>query len=524
MIVRATTLAGVLLAASSALAAPGSAGLPPARGAVQLPPGATFRKLCRDGSCRSLFVMRADGTIHATAAPRGIGADDIELAYRIDTSRGDGQTVAIVDAYGYAALESDLAAYRAQFGLPPCTEASGCLTVLNEAGATSPLPPDDDGWIGETSLDVQMVSAACPKCKIVVIQTGAPGFHGLDFGQKVAAKLDISAISDSWGGDENGTEPQEEGDFNNPGVGTFVSTGDNGYTGATPSYPATSNFVIAVGGTTILASPGDPRGFREAAWGGAGSSCSTSIPKPAYQPAYAVCGMRANSDISAVADPNTGVAVFVKQFGGWTIVGGTSAAAPITAGLMTGAGHGDATPEFVYKHPEAFNDISTGMNGSCGTNLCNAGTAWDGPTGLGTPDQVKLAAIGNVVGAGPDITVTYPEDGATVGVGFTIDVTSDAPDAQYAVLTIDGQRVGARRFPATEFSAPFDLADGSHTVQVTAFDLDHNSKSTMLTITQATATSDGGGGGGGCAAGGSGSTPGALALALGALLARRQRR
>ena len=98
MIVRATTLAGVLLAASSALAAPGSAGLPPARGAVQLPPGATFRKLCRDGSCRSLFVMRADGTIHATAAPRGIGADDIELAYRIDTSRGDGQTVAIVDA------------------------------------------------------------------------------------------------------------------------------------------------------------------------------------------------------------------------------------------------------------------------------------------------------------------------------------------------------------------------------------------------------------------------------------------
>ena len=488
-----------------------------------LPPGTTFKHRCSDETgahgCKSLVAVDSKGQVLTSNAPVGFGAPDIQAAYHIDPALGDGVTVAVVDAFGYADLEADLAVYRSTYGLPECTTASGCLTIVNDNGLPSPLPADNEMWIGETALDVQMVSAACPKCKIVVVQSGADGGAGLDLGQLAASKLGVNSISDSWGSPESGGELQEEGSFNNAGIGTFVSSGDAGYTGATPAYPATSNFVISVGGTHMQI--GGSGEYLEDAWSLAGSSCSLSLPKPSYQPVAAACNNRAASDVSAVADPATGVATYIAKQGKWQSVGGTSAASPIVAALFAGAGHGDATPAFVYKHIDVFKDITVGSNGNCGTNVCNAAGGWDGPTGIGSPDQSKLKAIGGVDGAGPDVTLTYPADGDTVTKNFTIEAVP-ADGALYVALEIDGVRVGALNKAPYDFSAPSALADGAHTIKVTAFDLDHNSKSTSISVTQAAAMM-GGGGGGGCAAGGNGASGLLAALGLGAILVRRRK-
>src|SRR5580698_8772798 len=116
------------------------------------------------------------------------------MMFDVDPTLGAGKTVAVVDAFGYQELEADLAVYRTQYGLPACTVASGCLTILNSEGQTSPLAADTDSmWIEETGLDVDMVSAACPLCKIVVVQAAGEGLDGLQIGQLVAAKLNVDA-------------------------------------------------------------------------------------------------------------------------------------------------------------------------------------------------------------------------------------------------------------------------------------------------------------------------------------------
>ena len=143
------------------------------------------------------------------------------------------------------------------------------------------------------------------------------------------------------------------------------------------------------------------------------------------RPNDAPCSMRAAADISAIADPQTGVATYVGKQGGWQEVGGTSAASPISAALFAAAGHADARPRFVYAHRDAFLDVIGGSTGRAVVPLCNGVTGWDGPTGVGIPDQSKLAAIGNVVGAGPPVTIAFPSDGVTVKQKFTIQAAPD---------------------------------------------------------------------------------------------------
>jgi hypothetical protein len=485
-----------------------------------------WKPACADHTCKSHIRVDAQGKIVATAAVSGVTADDLKAAYGLDYALGSGATVAVVDAYGYRALESDLATYRAQFGMPPCTVASGCLTIVNDNGDTAPLPAEDSDWLVETALDVDMVSAGCPLCKIIVVQSSAGG-AGLDIGQVAAVGLHATTISNSWGGAEDVNVPNDEATFNNPGTGTFSGGGDNGFDSVQPGnvgpvYPSTSLHVIAVGGTTLTHDGSAARGYAETAWSHGGSSCSTYIFKPDYQPVVAACSRRAATDISAAADGGTqGIAIYVAQDGGWTQVDGTSAASPLSAAIFAAAGHGDAVPEFVYRHPEAFDDVTTGTNGTCGTNLCDAGAGWDGPTGLGTPNQAKLVAIGNVAGAGPDVSVTYPADGATVAPRFGIQVAAGS-DAVFVTVDLDGTRLASLIDPYT-VQAPPTLGDGVHTITVTSYDLDHNSQTAMVSITQsASAGSDvsTSNGGGGCSTSGSG---GGAVLSLLALVRRRRR-
>jgi hypothetical protein len=331
----------------------------------------------------------------SAAQPVGLSPTDIQSAYRISADRGRGRTVAIVDAYDNPNAEADLAVYREKYGLPPCTTANGCFRKVNQRGQSGPLPVPSEGWGLEISLDLDAVSAACPACDILLVEADSSNIGDLLTGVLTAAALGADAISNSYGsrGEFSGEQTLERY-LRDLRVPTLFATGDYGYgNGAILvggiSYPAASQYVVAVGGTSLVRD-GSDRGWTETAWDGATSGCSAYIRKPAWQK-DPLCGMRTVADISAVADPATGLAVY-DTFGydGWVQVGGTSLATPIVASLYAAAGI-PAKPQYVadlYRDPSMLFDAAGGSNGTncSGTYLCNAVPGYDGPTGLGTPD------------------------------------------------------------------------------------------------------------------------------------------
>jgi hypothetical protein len=362
------------------------------------------RAACSGGRFHCYAMVQTDGRglIKQTAAPSGLGATDLADAYKLNTATDPHATVAIVDAYGYPNAAADLATYRSQYGLPPCTVANGCLTIVNQRGETSPLPPappSGDDWTTETALDLDMASAACPKCKLLLIQADDDQGTGLFVAQATAARMGAAVVSDSWGTSETPSDPATsyEHFFAQTNIGIFVAAGDSGYDngGQGPDYPSTSAYVTAVGGTNLAKQAGG-RGWVEKAWGqsfmggAGGSSCGLTVPKPAWQ-GNTACSFRAASDVAAVGDPATGPAVYNQASGGWIAVGGTSAASPLVAAIYALTGHGNAAPNFAYTHTGAYFDVTSGSNGTCGNVLCNAGAGWDGPTGIGTPNGAALA-------------------------------------------------------------------------------------------------------------------------------------
>ncbi len=206
-----------------------------------------------------------------------------------------------------------------------------------------------------------------------------------------AASMGAAAISNSYGGDESILDPLSDSTYyDHPGILITASTGDNGYG---PQYPATSTHVLAVGGTSLVPS-GNARGWTEGAWSSGGSGCSAYESKPSYQVDKG-CGKRAVADVSAVADPNTGLAVY-DTYGssGWVIYGGTSLSSPLVAAIFAHVGAAGVSDGFPYANTSAFYDVLTGSNGSCGGSyLCTAGAGYDGPTGIGTPDAAEILSI-----------------------------------------------------------------------------------------------------------------------------------
>jgi subtilase family serine protease len=338
-------------------------------------------------------------------SPTGLLPADLQSAYKLSGAHGNGRTVAIVDAQDDPNAESDLAVYRSATGLPPCTTANGCFKKVNQNGQTSPLPAPDYGWAEEISLDLDMVSAICPDCHILLVEADSPNTGPLATAEDTAAKTPgVVAISNSWGGSEDGTVTAADTHFNHPGVAITASSGDSGYG---VIWPASSPYVTAVGGTS-LSKASNSRGWTETAWSGAGSGCSSVEAKPSWQHDSG-CANRSVADVSAVADPNTGVGVYdtynscgtssfcdflislglVQGLDGWATVGGTSASSPIIASVYALAGNtGSITyGSYPYGHSSSLFDVTSGSNGSCGGGyLCTAGPGYDGPTGLGTPD------------------------------------------------------------------------------------------------------------------------------------------
>ena len=268
--------------------------------------------------------------------------------------------------------------------------ASGCLKIMDQDGGTN-LPRMDVGWAGEQALDVDAVSAICPDCKIVVVQAKSASFANLGAAVNTAAKqAGVVAISNSYGGGD-ATDTTYGSYYNHPGIAITASTGDNGYKGG--SYPASSSYVTAVGGTSLFTAA-NTRGWTESVWSGAGSGCSSyNVALAAAAGSDTGCAKRAMADVSAAADPsNGGMAVYYptsRSNSTWAQVGGTSESAPIIAavyalGSNSLAGYSNALP---YSHTANLFDVTTGSNGSCPTTQwCNTRTGWDGPTGLGTPN------------------------------------------------------------------------------------------------------------------------------------------
>jgi hypothetical protein len=425
--------------------APGYAGcFALVRKAVAAPPAGATRGKARP------FVL---GGGSATAGPAGgLTPEDLASAYAFSpTSGGSAQTVGIVDAFDDPSIEGDLATFSSEYGLPACTAANGCLSKVGQSGGGLPAA-DTTGWSIETALDVETVHATCPKCKILLVEANSNSYANLAAAVNRAVALGATVVSNSYGGAELGFT--ERAAYNHPGVPIVASTGDDGYYDwdfvnigffgeEMPNAPAVLPTVVAVGGTTLDLNPDGTRAD-ETVWnwsgpgdvfeelGASGGGCSFLFEAEPWQRdvsgfAASGCGSkRLDADVSAVADPDTGLDIYdTYDCGagcggldeGWETIGGTSLSAPFISALyaLAGGGHGLSYPSLTLYGQAADTDsrfdVVAGGNGFCGgesvaacghpnpvlglvdcegTSACDAVPGFDGPSGVGAPKGLGL--------------------------------------------------------------------------------------------------------------------------------------
>jgi subtilase family serine protease len=418
----------------------------------------------RPGIMTCLSLIHGNG--HGESRPDLINPSayqpaDLQQAYNLvaaSADRGIGMTVAVVDGGIDPDAASDLATYRKEWGLPACDAATGagCVVQVNQEGKTRPLPIADPtgDWEVEESLDLDMVSAICPNCRILLVAANLvnDGLFGYDpttedfvTAEDAAVAAGAKFVSNSWGGIEYPGVQALDSYFRHPGVAITVAAGDDGYG---PSYPATSQFVTSVGGTSLAPAVGTARGWTESVWDGTGSGCSATVAKPAWQAVDDTspdgCLNRTDNDVSAVADPDTGVWTYdtypyndgIPQ---WQTLGGTSVASPIIAAVYALAGPpkpGTYPASYLYQngHAASLYPVTSGSNGSCETYrayLCHGEPGYNAPAGLGTPDGT--AAFTSAT-AGNTISVTDPGT-QDVAAGARVTLTLQATDSAGAKLT-----------------------------------------------------------------------------------------
>jgi hypothetical protein len=387
---------------------------------------AKVRRVCPapapgDASCFALaLVPTRAGTRGAQAYALGAGAVakgpaggltpvDLASAYGyVPAVGGSGQTVGIVDAYDDPHIETDLAKFDSEYGLPACTASNECLRKVNQSGAAAPLPAKDKrGWSLEMSLDVETVHSVCPNCKILLVEANSESLGDLAAAVNEAVSLGATEVSNSYGAPEGEMGAVEQAAYNHPGVVITASAGDSGYLDwddlaefavapGVPNAPSSLPSVVAVGGTslklgakgtrkseTVWNNSGLPSGKGFKQYSATGGGCSTLFTAPAWQqsvPGWAVTGCgnkRLANDIAAVADPYTGFDVYDTYVyepdftPGWLTVGGTSLSSPLIGALyaLAGGSHGVAYPAAtLYAHlgeAASLYDVASGGNGYC---------------------------------------------------------------------------------------------------------------------------------------------------------------
>jgi Ricin-type beta-trefoil lectin domain len=424
-------------------------------------------------ACMALISTRGAAEARAVTADVGGGAPagmafgpaQLQNAYGLSGAAamaGARETVAVVDAFNDPNASSDLAAYRSAYGLGTCDQSGGCLRIVNQRGGTTDLPVSDasGGWELEESLDLDMVSAICPKCRIILVEANSASISDLAMAERTASHLGANAVSNSWGSAAEFTgERAYDRYFYAPGIAITAAGGDDGYG---TQYPAVSPYVTAVGGTTLMGTMGD---WTQTAWNGTGSGCSELEPKPSWQTADANapggCLNRTENDVAAAADPNPGVWVYdtvndsSQGSAGWSAVGGTSVGTPIVAAAYAladivagGPGRGLIAGTFPAAYPyqdsAQLTDIRGGADGQCEPDrqyLCQAVAGFDGPTGLGTPD----GTAGLTGPTGGEVTVIDPgtqvyQAGARIRLRLDVLPGSTAP--AFRLTGISGLAVG----------------------------------------------------------------------------------
>lgn len=396
-------------------------------------------------------------TVRTQGPAGGLTPADLAKAYSLTPTGGSGQILAMVDAYNDPNIQADLKTFDAEYGLP----APPSFKVVSQTGSTTSLPANDtSGWSIEESLDVESAHSVCEKCSLILVETNSNAFSDLEAGVNEAVALGANEISNSYGGPETGVSATDKAAYNHPGVVITASAGDQGWYDYeydlegegpinVPNFPASSNDVVSVGGTSLFFTQAGARSY-ETVWnddetkasipfqtgdlfGATGGGCSTVFTAQTWQKSAAnwaatTCKTkRLSNDVSAVADEFTGFDLYDSYdysgsgAPGWATYGGTSLASPIIAAVfgLAGGAHGVAYPtQTLYSHPSDFNDVTVGGNGVCdgqgapecgnwnnlgygaldcdyntagtavstGDDQCDAAAGYDGPTGLGTPD------------------------------------------------------------------------------------------------------------------------------------------
>ena len=398
-------------------------------------------RLRRPASPYRLRLPRTRGSRAATAAIAAAAEPQpgtpaylqqaYDLSYLSETA-GTTTTIAIVDAFDDPTAESDLAAYRSEFGLSPCTSDSGCFNEYNQNGGTDyptgfPTGTPNTDWELETSIDLDAVSALCPNCHIDLIEANSDQVTDLAAAQAEAGSLPgVTVISDSWDVALSGWNAREfasSGQYSFQGITTIAASGDLGYPGAhSNDFPAALPGVTAAGGTTLV--PASTNGvqsvreFTETAWSGAGSGCNAAVSRPTWQTATTGCNGRSYSDVSADADPETGMQVYDSANPGnpWVVAGGTSLASPLIAAYYAVIGSAGQGPSWPYLNASSLNDPSTGSNNSYNgsgnsctatlSSICNSGPGYDGPTGVGSISGAVASGAPGIAGPGTNGSYT----------------------------------------------------------------------------------------------------------------------
>jgi Ricin-type beta-trefoil lectin domain len=401
-------------------------------------------------ACQSVLAAKATGAGPAVAASSlsGYGPSSLRSAYDLTSAsehHGSGEVVGIVDAYNNPDLARNLATYRKHFGLPACTTSSGCLRIVNQSGKAKPLPAGDADWGIEEANDLDMVSAICPRCRIVLVEAKAANVTDLGIAEDTAIAKGARFISNSWSGGEFVGQDAYNHYFNHPGDALVFAAGDYGYG---PMYPTDTQYVTAVGGTKLTHKRSGKRAWTESVWGsassadGTGSGCSALEAKPSWQRADDTsptgCLNRTENDVAAVGDPSTGVTIYDTYDTGATYftVGGTSVATPIITAIYALAGKpasGTYPASYLYRHTTDFYRVTSGTNGTCESDrqyLCHGDKGfggYNGPAGLGTPKGTAAFSSKSV----DPVTVLDPgtQDGGA-GAGFSLTVRAADNDGK----------------------------------------------------------------------------------------------
>jgi subtilase family serine protease len=343
---------------------------------------------------RGRFIGPEAARPQVLQTPGGFHPADMLAAYGIPAGGGAGVTIAVVDAYDSPNAAADLALFNSTFGLAPCTTTSGCFTKVNEKGSATSLPRRNSGWEVEINLDVQWAHAIAPAAKILLVEANSANdgdlLTAVDYARRHA-----NVVTMSWGGSEFSSETYYDTYFTdvstNPGVVFLASSGD---TGGVVGWPASSRYVIAVGGTNLAANSstgGLATPVSETAWNGSGGGCSRYETALVAQPlpATPTCTRRGVPDVAMSGGPTSAVSVYISMQGGWYEVYGTSLASPMYAGVIALT---DSSRSSKLSNTQAFTllygsgatssyrDITSGTAGSF-----SAGPGWDFVTGFGSP-------------------------------------------------------------------------------------------------------------------------------------------